>query len=160
MRRTTWVALAAALSLVLVSVPASADFHGDCTGFATAYANTELFVVEEEPGERFFAYHGVVNCPGAAITIEHLEVAPAGAEDPLNVADERECQANLDPCVATGSVPAPEPGLYRVNMTFDAGGFEGVERLQRWQWLGAGQPVPVCANVGAVPFQAGMCPSG
>lgn len=159
MRYPTWVALAATLSLVLVSVPASANFNPACFGRETGYANTQLLVNEGNDPGNDFAYLGVVNCPDAKMEIKDLHVAPAGANEPMDEAATPPCRANLQPCTASDRVPVPEPGIYRVSMTFDVAGFEDVERMQRWLWTGSGQPVPVCVDSGSAStrLQVGLC---
>lgn len=160
MRTGAGAVLAVAVSLAMVSVPAGADFHGDCTGQFTAYANTNLTYVEDEQALR---YEGLVNCPDAEVVIEHVQLTRIVPDhEPLANTSAEPCQATLtDPCTAGELADVePMPGEYEVNMTFSTPNYEDVERLQRWTWTGEGQPVPVCVHAGVFPVSAGECPDG
>lgn len=161
MKTHGWVAVGLATVLVAVSVPASADFHPDCTGTVTAYANTDLSY-DESAGE--LVYEGLVNCPETTVEIEHLELARIeSTQETLATTSGQPCETTLtqQSCSVTDEVAVePAPGQYQVNMTFSTPGFEDVERLQRWFWTGDGQPVPVCVHTGFFPVSAGACPDG
>lgn len=155
MRRSYAVVLLLGLSLLTVALPASADFHPDCTGVATGYANTHL---EASADGAEVTYGGTVNCPGATVTIASVQLVDTAEDRVLATTTLEACQAELaSPCSVSDTVPAPDEGRYTVRMTFDTENFEDVPRSQQWEWLGVGQPVLTCANAGAFPVQGGDC---
>lgn len=159
MRLTSLTAVGVTLALLAVTVPAQADFHQDCTGFATAYANTDL---SAEPGAygTELSYEGLVNCPGASVDIHEVTVTPVGAKA-IDAVQNEGCEATIEaPYTASGAIADPGPGQYDVAMTFSTPNFPDVERLQRFEWTGMGQPVPVCVHVGFFPVSTGDCPGG
>lgn len=152
-----WVAIGIAVAMVAVSLPAQADFHQDCTGLVTAYANTGL---SYDPAEEALSYQGVVSCPDTTVDIHDVSVGPADDDALASTANEG-CQAELAaPCTASDTLADPGEGVYDVSMRFSTPGFPNVERLQRFLWTGDGQPVPVCVHVGFFPVSAGDCPGG
>lgn len=162
---TTLVALGTLLTLAAIPAPAAADFHGVCTGFATAYANVELVY---DPTTEAMAYGGEVNCPDSVVTITEVElvhVPDAGVPTQVANVTGEACEATVTmPCYLYDSGVDAPTGTLEVHMTFDVDDpatdgvdYPGVERSGTWLWLGDGQPVPVCRSVGFVPISAGAC---
>lgn len=161
---TRWTAgavgLMLALGLAAVAAPAAADFHPDCEPPLAAYAN--VWLGDESPDDDTLTYRGGVYCPGANVAITSLVLVDVDTGTQVDAAPSETCQAGVsEPCHTAGSVADLAPGTYNVSMTFDVDNpdtdtsFQDVPRHQHFEWLGAGQPVPVCAHAGAIPASAG-----
>jgi hypothetical protein len=152
MHRALPLSLLVVLGLVAPALPASADFHPACIGFADAYANVELAATL--PGT--FTYVGIVNCPGANVTITSLTLTRVGTG--VVSSTSQACGTLTAPCIATNNAPQGAAGTYRVDMTFNVNNGAFIPtRHQVWNWLGVGEPVLTCIGVGFFPIYV---PSG
>lgn len=163
MRRVSGLVLVFGLFAgVLVSGPgAQADFHPVCAGVVTGYATVGLRS-NEDGSEMTFSGH--VNCPGAgSIEIQSVTVDTVPSDGgPLGTTSAT-CEDPTGPCSASGTIDPADTGTYEVEMVFSVFGpdesFTDVSRLGRWEWAGAGQPVPTCVPDGESGMSLGPgCP--
>lgn len=164
-RTTAIVVFALVAGGVFVATPATADMHGACDTFAgqnveeipagpTGYGNVELINNTDGPQ---LTYSAVLYCPGAVFEDLELAVHEAGSGSTIASISPDDCAATAtDPCHFSNTTTLG-PGTYWVNLSYDAndpdtGGLEydDRKRAQRFEWIGQGQPVVTCPDVGYV----------
>lgn len=166
MRATLYtIILAGMLVLTVVPATASADFHPVCEPPVAAYANVELHTPPGDTGP--FTYSGGAYCPSAEIEITELElihIPDYGVPSQVANTTAGPCASTTtNPCTATDTAPAGA-GTFLVRMTFDVDDpatpgvdFPDVVREGLFEYLGVGQPIPLCVSAGVIPQQIGTC---
>lgn len=165
-------ALVLTIALLSAAAPARADMHGACDttrpqaegAFGPAgYANTAL--ARNPDGS--FTYGGGVYCPGAEITIESVTVTDVGSGDTVASTAADPCTSGpTKGCTVSDGIASLTPGTYNVSMVFDANdpNTDGLEyddtvRWQHFTWLGVGQAVVTCPDLGWVHANPPTCPA-
>jgi hypothetical protein len=150
------VTAAAALSLIIGTAPARADFHGFCTGSTPPTAYVHMSVSGST-----LTYMGLVNCGGTSVAIQSLTFAALDASgQAASSAPPVSCASCTGPLTTSGTYQLPGPGTYSVKMTFTVtSGATTVERFrtERAVWAGSGSVVVVCGGTDQA-NQQNSCP--